>query len=1511
MLNDYKEASNSMRTIKQLLLFALYLFACTGLAIIHATERSYVPFRKNDPASDVRGVNVIHGCFTAKETDLVIPAPDPLILTRFYSSSDELRTTDFGGWRIFPQCVLIVGQHPDGNRYAVAGERSGEFLTYTGQEKDSLKIDMVKDGIGMVNTYADEMGGQTNLKNNRLQCNGDTCELVLGDGTKRIYRETSEMPDDPFGRKIPSVLFSKVSDLKHFQLISEKFPSGNVLLFTYDNGRLSFVEIKDSEQKKLHASIHFDYAYKDDQCVVTATTSDERKLEYHFQKIQLPDDSFFLLQKVNGTHSIPVSYEYEIENRGYVLKKKVLPEGRFLAVEYDAEGRVKLLKEPPAVFGESEIIQRFSYSEGFTEVFNAKDLRTRYLYDSRQQLTAIEQFNIKNELYRIDYKFWGESEEDCGMLKSFAVADGNGHIFSQRAFKYDDRGNIGEEWDYGNLTGDEEVFLNLDEKGNLINENQIEQHVKTYKYSKDGFNLLTEIKDCKGNRVLFGYITGTNLLTYKFIEAGEDGILRRTFYYYNQDGACNKIIEDDGSEKDAKQLISVNERHITLIQPRENFPGVGLPEVIEEKALDIQTKKDILVRKLIHSYFPQGHLLSTQVYDDKDAFAFTTSKTYTSLGQIGIETDPEGRVILYDYDGVGNQIQITIPYEKKTIEKKYDLRNRCYQITESAEGLQAIEKYGYDNLGRKISSTDRFGQLTEFDYDEFGRLEKVTYPSVLDEYENSIQPIFSYTHDIFGNVLSATDPKGYITTRTYNIRGSPTQIQYPDGTSELFKYDPEGSLHRSLTRENKATVHEYDYLGRISYQETSFIDKENVLHFLKGHSYEYYGFRVIEERETEGIKEFERITRFKHDPAGRITAVIQYDGYHSESHPSSRKAEFIYDGLGREIRKKIWFGPGANDYSFECSEFDFLGQIREKRAEDAEGRILLQRGFDYDASGHCIEEYTYPDGQRQTLLKTAYDPFGEPIYYSDGSGNETTVFIDYGGQVLRKTLIDPLSTQEEIIFDALGRLVSTIKRDAQGVLLSSQEIQYDASGNKAVEINENIWQGQSTDIQTTRWIYGPMDRLDVQIEAEGCPEEKRTQFFYDRFGRLDAKILPGASAPLTYAYNKQGFIRQIEYKAAEKEQCILNRYSYDGSGNIISAKGLNGKTVERDYDVFGQITEETIVNDYYVFSLHYGYDRKGRLVKIRLPDKSSISYEYDGFFGRGIKRLSPSGKLLYHHTYDSYETQGRLAQETGLAGSRIIDYDNCNRQTAQKTDYFSEQVPEQGYDPLGNLLKIEKKGIFPLLNGSYTYDSLSQISSEQTENYKIYSNDSLGNHRLVQDEELLYNSLNQLTASAQREYSFAPQGNLRRKVVDKTETRFTSDILSRLITIEKNDGTALHCGYDPFGSGQSGAKDSRPELNELMADARKRKFDSILVWRFDRFARSTKHLLLALEEFRSLGIQFISYQENIDTSSPLGQALFTIVSAVAQLERDLIRERVSAGIRNARANGNDLGVRAG
>ena len=107
--------------------------------------------------------------------------------------------------------------------------------------------------------------------------------------------------------------------------------------------------------------------------------------------------------------------------------------------------------------------------------------------------------------------------------------------------------------------------------------------------------------------------------------------------------------------------------------------------------------------------------------------------------------------------------------------------------------------------------------------------------------------------------------------------------------------------------------------------------------------------------------------------------------------------------------------------------------------------------------------------------------------------------------------------------------------------------------------------------------------------------------------------------------------------------------------------------------------------------------------------------------------------------------------------------------------------------------------------------------------------------------------------------------------------------------------------------GVSGGKEKRPELDKLLADAHKRHFDAVVVWRFDRFARSVSHLLRALETFRSLGIEFVSLSEQVDTSTPTGKMIFTVLGAVAELERSLIVERVRAGLRNAVAKGKKLG----
>ena len=118
-------------------------------------------------------------------------------------------------------------------------------------------------------------------------------------------------------------------------------------------------------------------------------------------------------------------------------------------------------------------------------------------------------------------------------------------------------------------------------------------------------------------------------------------------------------------------------------------------------------------------------------------------------------------------------------------------------------------------------------------------------------------------------------------------------------------------------------------------------------------------------------------------------------------------------------------------------------------------------------------------------------------------------------------------------------------------------------------------------------------------------------------------------------------------------------------------------------------------------------------------------------------------------------------------------------------------------------------------------------------------------------------------------------------------------------------------GFEPIDEyvdvGISGSKEKRPALDRLMKDARRRRFDAVLVARFDRFARSTRHLVLALEEFNALGIDFISLSESIDTSTPMGKMVYTVIAAVAELERSLIRERVMMGLERARAQGKRIG----
>ena len=107
--------------------------------------------------------------------------------------------------------------------------------------------------------------------------------------------------------------------------------------------------------------------------------------------------------------------------------------------------------------------------------------------------------------------------------------------------------------------------------------------------------------------------------------------------------------------------------------------------------------------------------------------------------------------------------------------------------------------------------------------------------------------------------------------------------------------------------------------------------------------------------------------------------------------------------------------------------------------------------------------------------------------------------------------------------------------------------------------------------------------------------------------------------------------------------------------------------------------------------------------------------------------------------------------------------------------------------------------------------------------------------------------------------------------------------------------------------GISGARERRPQLDQMLSDARRGKFDVLLCWAFDRIARSTKHLLTVVDELQRAGVEFVSLRENVDTGGAMGRAVTTIMGAIAELERSLIIERVRAGMKRARLEGRRLG----
>jgi len=1371
------------RCFSSLIYFLLPLFSWTS-SFADETALQLLGPREGHPFCIVDGVSTITGDYSEAEVDLVVPGPDTLSLSRLYSSGDHSLNSNFGGWRLLPKCLLSVQKDPKGKTYSTSegkfdrtyvrvGTDEGSILTYEGWQNTSnsksrslYKVDMDDRLFCMANTARGNPHSWTNQKNNELyyHADGDYFELALCNLGKRIY--------------------FKHSSKNFYYLEKETLPSGNKIFYEYDaQARPTFIKLVNSVDTKVLAWIKIQYGQ-----ITCVETSDQKTIEYHFEQEAL---SRPLLTKVTSAHKPSVEYQYNQVEKHPLLIRKLLPGGRSTEIEYlidnDGKNRVHTVTKP--VLDGLIAYTEFTYElgrdgSGYTQVHGPSGEKTVYHYNEDFQLISIDEY-LDGSLYRTQRNLWGNKRDACNLLQS-SIEDGFGNVYFAKTYTYDDQGNVLHEKEYGNLTGahPEPLIMNGD---GAVDECQ-EAHGKSYSYSQVNDVDVVNQTDMKGSGIRYCYKKGTNLLLKKYI-LQKNKRKKRWFYDYNEDSALTQILIDDGNEPSPKNTYYLTKRLITKITPKAELPGVGAPEIIKEKYLNIKGKQEVLIKKTVNHFDTQGNITSQEIHDANEEHRYTLKNSYEN-GLLMMETDPLGNETHYAYDEVHNLIQETSTATGSSTRYGYDLENRLIYTAENAEGYNFATSISYNVSGYKTSETDRFGNVTSYTIDDLGRTKTIAYPELNKEGHGSFSPTYSYEYDLFDHVIQVVDPYRTITSKTNTLRGNPVHIEYPDGVQEFFKYDLEGSLHRHCGKDGLIRVFEYDYMGRLNHIEFYLRGSEGSRDGFKRKYHSYDAFHL-----TSLTDENENETTYSYDGAGRLISTKK----------GPQTVDFSYDPLGRVIAVKKW--KSKDTCTYEKKEYDLAGNITSQTVEDEAGKVLSKTEYSYDNAGRLIEVVGYPQNKRTCLKHFEYDLFGRLTKEIDNQGSSTEIAYDdgfineWGQKALKKVITDPLKNTTEEIYDALGNLVSMVKKEPFGKRLSSTNHFYDAFGNVTSQNTAVIDPKGKAKNYVLRKTYLPGSLLGEIHVAADSPEERSTQFTYNTYGDVSTMQEPGVTSPITYEYNKKGYLVKILYQEEGDKKGSCYELEYDKKGFVTKVNMSSKLSLMCKFNANDQLTQETVKDALGSYTVKSSYDGEGCITHIELPDGSFIQYDYEGPFVQRIVRVAKDKQEIYQHKIFSRDLMGNILEEIlpYHAGSRKHAFDTSGRKVTIATDFFTDSIPGQGYDPLGNIKTRKALYDGEEWNISYTYDALNQLLSEKGAIEHSYSFDSIGNLVNKDGSSFAINDANQLTQAEGASYTFDARGNLATKTLGGKIWEFKHNRLNQLVSIMMPDETLVSFTYDLAG----------------------------------------------------------------------------------------------------------------
>lgn len=1337
-------------------------------------------------------VNICNGEYFETHQEVAIDGPVPLAFTRCYESGQGVNRQLWKGNN--QSLAAPLNLYIDGTGLLGVTEREGAFLLW---QWDATRIKgTVSPQVfqwGYTNFGGGESGpsGRTHIRNYSLEyLNPNTIRVRLGSGALRIYQNAYQ-PRNAAGRMW--LLQKEIRpdghrvhyqyQMSHDEAVLTSIHTTNAaetlqfnsLVITRDPDRQKYMVRGSNGQTArytlAHISSWWETRMKD--CLRKRITIWHELPSVHLREVELSHGPGVVYTE-DGRYELG----YKKPNGAWLhITKRQGVDGRYLAIGYsEMDGRVMHLQAPLGTDDKPVTYARFAYRPTATMVFDAMGHLTTYQFGAQKRITAIENFSGRERtqaLYSAMKFIWGNEAALQGNLLVRGLTRADGKYLFCAVGTYDDRGNVIQEDQYGNLTGNQpDAFaIGADHKPTGPTDCST---IRTT-YSDDGFNLPLQETHSDGKVIIYRYLSGTNRLVAKLL--GDDTrILSREFHQYDADGLLMATLIDDGSDDDPASLQGVNVRKMTSIISRREGPAVGLADQIVEKCWDFQSGAERQLRRTQYTYDAASQVVQEDIYDADDVLQYILTYVYDERGNLITKTDPLGRITHYTYDANKNKLSEQLIGEGYSTCFRYDYMNRLIAREEVHDGTRLVTSFCYDLLGNKVCEVDPWGNETKFVYDEFRRLIETIYPPQEAYGSAPVTPSVKKQYNEFHQCIATTDPNGHSTKTTYTIVGQPVTTTFPDGSQERREYNRNGTLRKHWHPNGHCTQYTYDVLGRpIEQVETD--DQGTCLACSRT---EYVGVQIARKIDALGV-----VTASTYDGAGRKIGEIC----------GPARTEYEYDSLGRLMITRSWFGPSEADVTATIQEHDLLDRVVATRVVDASGGTLRKEAFTYDIQGNRTHHYVYSTESTCTVSEVRYDSRKQPIEIIDALGNRTQIAYDrefrnaLGQRVLLKTTTDPLGQRTVVEHDARGRVVRQTVLDPLGGCMASDAQSYDAAGNLSHRLDDVRLNGKNQRVLHTAWKYDGCGRLTQLLEGIGTADERVTRRSYHSSGQLECIVLPDG-VQLLHTYDALG--RVASYCSTDHTVGYL--YDYDAVGNLLSVVDtVHGHTTTRQYDTLRRIERELLGNS---LSISYTYDAQGRMVSLTLPDQSSVAWRYKAYDLAHIDRYGADGAHRYSHRITSRDLCGRVlgAELIHHAGLVAQTFDALGRPLSICCGHFDEH---RTYDAVGNCIARSTRDPHGLSDNLYRYDALYQLTDESGAITHRYQYDSLRNRVAKNAEDYTHNGLNGLVRAGAVEFVLDARGNVAQKVDGDGTTRYRYDALGRLTHVEcGNDQTEYL--YDHF-----------------------------------------------------------------------------------------------------------------